>query len=374
METSSEQLYSVAETLMEYDNEEIKVNTDGMKTYLTFDFSHRYEVQDKLIHLQNRELSSAAKGLGETSEKRALQNASKHVIENVDEKLFELLLLYIQEHHIGTKLKAENMKREGNNIRVLGEKDIVDVAESKITALRSWNTETVGFDQSKQDKANEAVQKLKEENPNVIIKLLGNEIQINGPSEYTSLAKHKASVVLGIIKPTGRRRRQIQEEYSSLPIEGSKTEIVDSASSATDVASAISKQYRTAEGIKIYVYKGDITRLKVDCIVNAANENLMHGGGVARAISIAAGPNFQNESDSYVICNGKIRVTHCAATSAGALAYRYVLHAVGPRFSATSGTDSLTQLENTVFNAIQLAERLNMKSIALPSISAGKIF
>uniref|UniRef100_K1PXH2 Uncharacterized protein n=1 Tax=Magallana gigas TaxID=29159 RepID=K1PXH2_MAGGI len=70
----------------------------------------------------------------------------------------------------------------------------------------------------------------------------------------------------------------------------------------------------------------------VDCIVCASNEHLMHGGGVAAAISEAAGYQFDLASRDYVQKNGPIPVGRCCVTHAGKLPYKCVIHAIGPDF------------------------------------------
>ncbi|MGB9896075.1 MAG: macro domain-containing protein, partial [Thermoproteota archaeon] len=77
--------------------------------------------------------------------------------------------------------------------------------------------------------------------------------------------------------------------------------------------------------------KGDITKLKVDAIVNAANSYLKHGGGVAGAIVRAGGSIIQKESDDIVMKRGPIKVGEAVFTSAGELNAKYVIHTVGPR-------------------------------------------
>jgi len=87
----------------------------------------------------------------------------------------------------------------------------------------------------------------------------------------------------------------------------------------------------------VEVAQGDITHEKVDAIVNPANEDLHHGGGCAAAISKAAGNQLDIESRNYVKAHGRLEVGKCTYTSAGALCVqgiKYVIHTVGPRFSA----------------------------------------
>jgi O-acetyl-ADP-ribose deacetylase (regulator of RNase III) len=131
----------------------------------------------------------------------------------------------------------------------------------------------------------------------------------------------------------------------------------------------------TGEGLMIKIYTGSITRLDVDCIANAANEPLMHGGGVAAAISEAAGYEFDVESKQYIARNGPIPVGECGVTSAGKLPYKYVIHTVGPRWSEYRDKNQcLDDLRESVEVTFREADKLKMKSIALPAISTGKDF
>lgn len=83
-------------------------------------------------------------------------------------------------------------------------------------------------------------------------------------------------------------------------------------------------------GFILKVYKASITSLDVDVIVNAANETMMHGGGVARVISDAAGYKLDKESRDHVERYGSVNVCKNIVTTAGRLHYQAVIHAVGP--------------------------------------------
>src|SRR3990172_8126392 len=83
-------------------------------------------------------------------------------------------------------------------------------------------------------------------------------------------------------------------------------------------------------GQTVQIVQGDITVEGVDAIVNAANEHLQHGGGVAWAISNKGGPAIQQESDEWVREHGRVSHSHPAWTSGGRLPAKYVIHAVGP--------------------------------------------
>jgi len=115
--------------------------------------------------------------------------------------------------------------------------------------------------------------------------------------------------------------------------------------------------------------EGDITALGTDAIVNAANEHLAHGGGVAGVISSRGGPAIQRESNEWVRQHGPVRTGSAAITSGGNLKARYVIHAVGPVYDGTPRSAEL--LGSAVRAALQAADEHGLKSIALPAISTG---
>jgi O-acetyl-ADP-ribose deacetylase len=113
---------------------------------------------------------------------------------------------------------------------------------------------------------------------------------------------------------------------------------------------------------------GDITAMPTDAIVNAANTRLAHGGGVAAAISLKAGPSVQQESDLWVAARGEVPTGSCAITSAGKLPARYVIHAVGPRMG--DGEEG-AKLKLATMSSLEMAERHNLRSISFPAIGTG---
>jgi len=115
--------------------------------------------------------------------------------------------------------------------------------------------------------------------------------------------------------------------------------------------------------------EGDITELNTDAIVNAANERLAHGGGVAGVISRKGGPAIQRESSEWVRRHGRVRTGSATITSAGRLEARYVIHAVGPIYGSTPRPAEL--LASAVRAALRLADEHKLRSIALPAISTG---
>ncbi len=121
-------------------------------------------------------------------------------------------------------------------------------------------------------------------------------------------------------------------------------------------------------GQAIQIVQGDITIEEVDAIVNAANEHLQHGGGVAWAISKKGGETIQKESDDWVRQHGPVPHSHPAWTSGGLLPAKFVIHAVGPVWG---GGDEDNKLESAVTGSLRVADVLRCSSIALPAISTG---
>ena len=122
-------------------------------------------------------------------------------------------------------------------------------------------------------------------------------------------------------------------------------------------------------GARIVAVHGDLTSQDTDAIVNAANEQLQHGGGVAAAIAGAGGKDIQQESDRWVAEHGRVATGTAAITTGGTLPARWVVHTVGPRYR--EGQDSEGLLRRAVSAALDTATAHDVRSIAFPAISAG---
>ena len=128
------------------------------------------------------------------------------------------------------------------------------------------------------------------------------------------------------------------------------------------------REHVLSTGQTIQIVEGDITAETVDAIVNAANEHLQHGGGVAWAISKKGGPAIQKESDAWIRQHGPVSHARPAWTSGGLLPAKYVIHAVGPVWG---DGDEDRKLSEAVTGSLRLADELKCASIALPAISTG---
>jgi O-acetyl-ADP-ribose deacetylase (regulator of RNase III) len=127
-------------------------------------------------------------------------------------------------------------------------------------------------------------------------------------------------------------------------------------------------EHTLSSGQKLIVKQGDLTEEYVNAIVNAANERLAHGGGVAGAIVRRGGQSIQRESHDWVREHGIVETGSAAITGAGKLPARYVIHAVGPVWG---NDDDEQKLASAVTSALELADAHHVSSISIPGISSG---
>ncbi|HDS85355.1 MAG TPA: macro domain-containing protein [Phycisphaerales bacterium] len=115
---------------------------------------------------------------------------------------------------------------------------------------------------------------------------------------------------------------------------------------------------------RVELIEGDITEMHTDAIVNAANSQLQHGGGVAGAIVHKGGRIIQEESNRIA----PVPVGQAAMTGAGNLKCRYVIHAVGPRMGEG---DEDAKLQSATLSSLRLADEHALRSVAFCAISTG---
>ncbi len=119
---------------------------------------------------------------------------------------------------------------------------------------------------------------------------------------------------------------------------------------------------------ELELIQGDITALNVDAIVNAANKQLQHGGGVALAIMRKGGQVIQQESDVLVSKHGPLETGEAVITTGGKLPAKFVIHSVGPIWGEG---DEDNKLRKAVRSCLKLADEKGIKTIAFPAISTG---
>ena len=121
---------------------------------------------------------------------------------------------------------------------------------------------------------------------------------------------------------------------------------------------------------KIEVLKGDITKLAVDAIVNAANTSLLGGGGVDGAIHHAGGKEILDDCRKIIARQGGCKTGEAVITTAGMLPAKFVIHTVGPVWNGGNNNEAKS-LENCYKNSLFLAQENNCRTIAFPGISTG---
>ncbi|XP_019851552.1 PREDICTED: poly [ADP-ribose] polymerase 14-like [Amphimedon queenslandica] len=129
----------------------------------------------------------------------------------------------------------------------------------------------------------------------------------------------------------------------------------------------------TKEMMSVCVVVGDLTEFnQAEVIVNAANEELKHKGGIAAAIARKGGPSIQQESNDYIRKNKKVATgtaVHFTATGNLPSSFKAIVHAVGPRYHAEDKQNSCATLKQAIFQSLELAK--NYESVAFPAIGGG---
>ena len=128
-------------------------------------------------------------------------------------------------------------------------------------------------------------------------------------------------------------------------------------------------------GTKLSVWKADLTRFRIEAVVNAANEDLRHYGGLALALSTAGGPDVQADSDRYIKSYGALNTGDAVVGNPGNLPCHKIIHAVGPRLRPRPDKSDVQwaepKLKRTVQNILYRAEENKFKSVAIPALSSG---
>ncbi len=123
-------------------------------------------------------------------------------------------------------------------------------------------------------------------------------------------------------------------------------------------------------GRRIRVVEGDITRIAVDAMANAANARLLGGGGVDGAIHRAGGPSLMEELDAMRGAVAPVAAGGVVVTGAGALPAKFVMHAVGPVWRG-GGEGEAEALGSCYRECLRLAEERGCRSVSFPAISTG---
>lgn len=130
---------------------------------------------------------------------------------------------------------------------------------------------------------------------------------------------------------------------------------------------------RLTPGIELSVWKDDLTRHVVDAVVNAANEELSHGSGLAGSLVRAGGLEIQEESRRLVATYGKVPTGKIAVTKAGRLPCHRIIHAVGPQWTLNDKTTAVGLLRLAIKSILDYVciQNIHIKTVAIPALSSG---
>ncbi|XP_062861474.1 protein mono-ADP-ribosyltransferase PARP9 [Trichomycterus rosablanca] len=154
---------------------------------------------------------------------------------------------------------------------------------------------------------------------------------------------------------------------------------VAAASSFASGRAKITRQIKYSKqlpnGVNISVWKDDLTTHTVGAVVNAANEFLSHGAGLALALSKAGGPEINRTSKEIIKHHGKVPTGDAVLAPAGNLPCDMIIHAVGPMMSSSPSGMEIQKasdlLEKAIRRILEITDRSNLQSVAIPAISSG---
>ncbi|KAM3917234.1 protein mono-ADP-ribosyltransferase PARP14 isoform 2-T2 [Leptodactylus fuscus] len=222
---------------------------------------------------------------------------------------------------------------------------------------------------------------------NVRVTLRNRNIHLMGTKSYVEEAASYIQKVLSslhcqtlrIDKPGAKKHYLSHEEmYVSLVKNNYKCVISLQKEEEEDddilnEASPDEPQYRVdlPQGVTISVYSADLCRHNADVIVNAANEDLKHIGGLAKALLDAAGPKLQADCDQIVRQQGRLFPGESVITDGGNLPCKQVIHTVGPRWNSMAPQRCSDLLQTAISKSLALAAKHGHGSIAIPAVSSG---
>lgn len=127
------------------------------------------------------------------------------------------------------------------------------------------------------------------------------------------------------------------------------------------------------KGVEVSVWKADLTNLQVDAVVNAANSQLQHFGGLALALSEAGGFKIQQDSVDYIKKHKELETGKAIIADAGSLPCKKIIHAVGPRLSRLYPNVLKAEplLEKAIRSILDLVNENRLDTVAIPAISSG---
>ncbi|KAK3584352.1 hypothetical protein CHS0354_000863 [Potamilus streckersoni] len=303
-------------------------------------------------------------------------------LNNVSEVEFRALEIL---EHGSERIKYTRLSWKDDAIVIDGPASFTRIVQtelnSQLETLRNKQSEEISLEKEERKVVEDIMGEVQSEDMICIYDKRKSQVVVYSDKQENIMKfKHKLKLKSGKLKESVRNKKRFMEnrflsEAAQGEINPSSTEIRQEFSCIKD-ASGIEIFY-TKENIKVYVYIADILNLPVDCIVNAGNYNLQHGGGIAKVIADAAGPELVHEGNSIIRRKGKIAIGCQVTTTAGRLPYTCVIHTVGPCWSdyEPHNYEKVKDCEEDLYSAIYgcfiEAEKIGLSKIALPAVSSG---
>ena len=219
-------------------------------------------------------------------------------------------------------------------------------------------------DEANESRVLQAISSFQNENP-VIVERVKNKLVVYAEKDYISKSVYALKEELGLTQDSSRKTRHSQRNKNRDAYGDYETQQQGRFPLPTNLNQTLDN------GVSLSLYQGDITDERVDAIVNAANERLQHGGGVAAAIVRKGGRQIQDESNRIIRQHGPLSVGDAVHTLGGNLTCRYVIHTVGPEWRKHGKENSISLLHRACTESLCLAAQLELSSIALTAISSG---
>ena len=220
---------------------------------------------------------------------------------------------------------------------------------------------------------NEGVDKAMEEIYNLASKVESQKVPIDKPGMRRVLNQNNGRKMLKLLE----NENKCVIEFFDGENDASSKDFIEKEKDDERIEKESECTFLTPQGKMIKVFKDNICDRKVEVIVNAANTRLHHLSGVSKAILDAGGEAIQHECDDFIVQQGSILEGQVVVTSAGKLAFKKVVHAVGPSWRKEATREKAMgktpkeekYLSYAVSNALDAGR--NFKSIAFPAISTG---
>ncbi|KAI8507649.1 hypothetical protein Bbelb_150290 [Branchiostoma belcheri] len=220
----------------------------------------------------------------------------------------------------------------------------------------------------------DGMRKMRQLHPDVLTKATDDDttVMFIGEPEKIRAARAEFCGLMAIPVSRGSRRRGNKPPTSKESAGGSTDAPKGAEGGENSPEPVLLYTHTFKQGVDVKVAHGNITTLKVDAIVNAADARLKHGGGVAKAIVEAGGYIIQEESTEKMKTKGWLKPTETEITGAGSLPCKNIIHAHGPKWQANQAKWCTEMLTRTCINILHAAEGLKAESVAIPAISSGK--